>query len=385
MNNISQLKNCTCCGACVCACPVRAITTDEGLFYKINVDSNACISCGKCLSVCPVININKGNGPIKAVGGWTNHSENRAESSSGGVFSLLADYVLSENGVVFGARFSDDKKEVVFDSTDTVSLSELRRSKYVESYTGDSFLLVRDNLKKGRLVLFCGTPCQVAGLKNFLKTEYQNLILCDFACGGLSSHKVFRDYLDELEKKNKSKVVSVIFRPKECGWSVYHILIKFLNRKQYCKLGILDPFMYSFAYGRVSIRENCYDCMFSNNHYSDITIADYWRYKDTPEITNDEKGISLVTANTPKGLEMIDVIAKKMMCYELNLDKALYNYKDTVHNDRKLKERKEFFSCYEASGLSKAAKRCGMPTGLKYCVLYMKDKIRVSKLSRGKK
>lgn len=255
-------------------------------------------------------------------------------------------------------------------------MDELRRSKYVESYTGDSFLQVREHLKIGRLVLFCGTPCQVAGLSEFLGKDYENLILCDFACGGLPSHKIYRNYIEQLEKKHNSKVVSVNFRPKVSGWSKHHILIKFASGTQYSRLAIFDPYFYSFVYGRVSIRENCYDCKFSNNHFSDISLADYWKYSDTPEIVNDEKGISLITANTEKGVSIVDNIIGEMQQYELNLQKASYNFKETIHNDAILNKREKFFSVLESDGLVEAAKGCDMPFGIKAHLLMLKGKVK---------
>jgi len=376
MNNISIIKDCSSCGACVCACPTKAITVGEDYYYKTIVDEDKCVSCGKCLSVCPINTPKVGNKPIKAIGGWSSQADVRAKSSSGGAFSLLAEYVLSQKGVVFGAKYTEDCKKIVFDSTDHVSLDALRRSKYVESYTGDSFIQIQDNLKNGRLVLFCGTPCQVAGLSSYLGKQYDNLILCDFACGGLPSHKIYSDYIEQLEKKHKSKVVSVNFRPKVSGWSRHHILIRFSNGTQYSRLAVLDPYFYSFVYGRVSIRENCLDCKFSNNHFADITLADYWKYTDTPEIVNDEKGISLIIANTEKGVSALDKIREEMQCYDLDLQKASYNYKNTVHNDGTAKKHAEYFSVLESKGLAEAAKECGMLSGAKATIYSIKNKMR---------
>lgn len=372
MNNISIIKNCTSCGACVCSCPTKAITVGEDYYYKTTIDEEKCVSCGKCLSVCPINTQKAGNQPLKAVAGWSNQADVRAKSSSGGAFSVIADYVLEQNGVVFGARYFDDCKKIVFGSTDNCSLDELRRSKYVESFTGDSFVQVQNALKSGRLVLFCGTPCQVAGLSNYLGKQYDNLILCDFACGGLPSHKIYKDYIGQLEKKFNSKVVSVNFRPKVSGWSKYHILIQFANGKQYSKLALFDPFFWSFVYGRVSIRDNCYDCKFSDNHFSDISLADYWKYTDTTKIENDEKGISLVVANTEKGNKIIDVISGRMKCYDLDLHKASYNYRKTEHNVDVMNRRTDFFVVLEKEGLAKASKSCGMPYGVK--AFWMKTK-----------
>lgn len=170
-----------------------------------------------------------------AYGGWSNDAEIVKRSSSGGAFSVIANYILKNNGIVYGAAFTDNRKQVVFKSTKEVSIDEIRRSKYVESQTQYIFRAIKNDLEAGFSVLFCGSPCQVAGLKRYLHKEYKNLLTCDFACGGMASHKIYEDYLDRLEGEYRSKVESINFRPKLYGWSMHAIKIYFMNGKSYHK------------------------------------------------------------------------------------------------------------------------------------------------------
>ncbi len=375
MNNISKVKNCTACGACVNICPVEAVSIKDALFYDTQVDENKCIECGKCVSVCPQINLPVGNKPLKAAGGWTKNAQDRALSSSGGAFTLVSDYIISKNGAVFGAVFSQDKKSVVFGSYDDCSLDEIRRSKYVESNTGKTFSEIKNILETGRFVLFCGTPCQAAGLSNFLGKDYDNLIICDFSCGGLPSHKIYKDYIEFLEKKNNSAVKSVNFRPKKYGWSVHQLLVNFENGKKYSGICSTDPYFYAFL-NHLSIRENCFDCPFNENHLSDVTLADYWKYTDCPDIKNDGKGISLITANTQKGIEVLEKIKDKMNYYDLDTAVASYNFKKYEFTAESKLKREKFLKEITYKDINTVACEFGMRQGITAKLTVFKAKIR---------
>ena len=206
MNNISRFNGCSNCGACLNICPTKAIAVDNGgLFYEVGVDEKKCVDCGRCVEVCPWNNEREVQNLPAAYGGFAKDKETVAKSSSGGIFSAVADLILKKGGVVFGAVYSKDRHSVIFGSTDEFDLDEIRRSKYTESLVGNSFSEIKNILKTGRQVLFCGAPCQVAGLKRYLEKDYDNLLTCDFACGGFPSHKVFDDYLSALEKNTAQK------------------------------------------------------------------------------------------------------------------------------------------------------------------------------------
>ena len=235
--NIATLDRCANCGACVNICPCDAIIVEaDGLFYTPKVDANVCVDCARCVQVCPVNQSFEGNRPISAFAGWHKEKQIVLASSSGGVFYGLAQSVIAESGVVYSAAYSDDCKTVVFASSDDVPLRSMMKSKYVESLVGPSFRLIRGALEAGRKVLFCGTPCQCAGLRLFLGREYDSLLICDFACGGLPSHKIYEVYLKNLEEKYRSPVQSVDFRPKTHGWKRYALRIQFANGKERIRL-----------------------------------------------------------------------------------------------------------------------------------------------------
>ena len=144
---------------------------------------------------------------------------------------------------------------------------------------GNSFTDVKEQLLAGRSVLFSAAPCQIAGLKSYLGQEYDHLYCCDFTCGGFPSHEIYRVYLDALEQKFGTSVVSVDFRPKKLGWQSHAIEIIFANGRKYLAPAELDPFFYSFIYRHYSIRDNCCSCRYSKFHQSDIILADFWLYR----------------------------------------------------------------------------------------------------------
>ena len=366
MDNISGFSSCANCGACINTCPRDAISVStNNIFYKLSVDEEKCIHCGKCVKVCPLNTFEPHLNLKAAYGGWCTSPEIIKRSSSGGVFSVIADYVINKKGVVYGAVFSDDRRQVVFRSTKEVSLDEIRRSKYVESQPYYVFREIKSDLETGTAVLFCGSPCQVAGLIRYLGKDYNNLLTCDFACGGMASHKMYDDYILELEKKYHSKVRNVNFRPKVYGWSLHAIRIDFMNGKSYQNIGLYDPYMYSFVYGRTSIRENCFDCKFRENHYSDIIIADFWKWNTISDLQNSEKGISLILTNSQKGEEIVNDIKSEMVIEELDLEEAAYNCcPNPTISKEDVSKRERFITLYREAGLDKAAIESGMKHGI---------------------
>ena len=265
-NNISIFDKCSNCGACLNVCPTRAIyINSDGLFYEPKVRESECVGCGKCINVCPVNNNSVGLGVISATWGYHKDKEIVEKSSSGGVFFALANSILSNGGVVFAAGFDKDSRTVKIYCTDEIPLEKLLRSKYTESLVGDSFKKAKEYLDKGKKVLFCATPCQISGLKKYLGHDYDDLYTCDFACGGLSSHRLYNKYLDFLEGKYKSKVSKVNFRPKIYGWNIHAIKVDFENGQKYTMPAIVDPYFSGFIAKHVNTREYCYFGRFLEN------------------------------------------------------------------------------------------------------------------------
>lgn len=366
--NISDFKQCANCGACYNLCPKDAISVKEdGLFYTPTVDQNLCVDCSLCSRVCPVNQEVKGNNPIYACGGWNKREEIVLNSSSGGVFFGIANRIISKGGVVFAAVYSNDFRKVEFASSDDVPLERMLKSKYVESLVGLSFQKIKEELEKGRTVLFCGAPCQAAGLYCFLGGTYDNLIICDFACGGLPSHKIFEEHLHEIENKYRSVVCGVDFRSKTFGWRWPTLKIDLTNGKKYLRLWSEDRYYRSFCHGKRTVREYCMDCKFPECHLSDISIADFWLNEKLSFLRNRE-GISLVLCNTPKGKQIIDDIRDEYVISELDVKEAAYNNRICISEKWK-ENRIAFLRDFEEKGLKFAYKKA-FPRSLKQSLKY---------------
>lgn len=377
-NNISRIKNCTVCCSCLNACPVDAISVDvRTFFYNVIVDSSKCIDCGKCLSVCPQNNVLTPTKPVLAYGLINKNDSILKKSSSGGFFYEIAKYIISIGGLVFSAAYSDSKRSVFISSASSESeIMKLTKSKYVESNVGYVFRTVKNELNQGKTILYCGSPCQIAGLKLFLGKDYLNLITCDFACGGFPSHLIFERYLSELSSKNKSEIKTVDFRPKDYGWSRHSILIAFKNEKKYKRLAQLDPYFYNFLYSRFIIRDNCLTCNFTNMHLSDFTMADFWLYKDLSSFQNNSKGISLVHCNNEKSVQLIKKVLFNFEYEIVDLEKSQYNYVAKPKLSESFFERRERFLNTCTDDLYKASVESGMMHGLKSFVFKLKTSIK---------
>ena len=319
MNNITQVKKDDCCGctACYASCPTKAIAMQpdavEGFLYPI-VDESKCIDCGKCLKVCK--DVRPYQEPQKIYACWSKDNDLRARSSSGGIFSMLAEQVLAQGGVVCAVGYSDDCKECLHKIIRTPEgLDDLRRAKFVQSKKYDVLQQVKELLKDGIQVLFCGTPCEVGGLRQFLGREYDNLITCDIICGCVSSPMVYRTYIDFLNNKYNAHAVSVNFKDKRKGWRGKAIAVKFDNGEEYYNSILDDDYCVSF-HSRYNIRPSCFNCKYrSLQRGADITLGDFWAIEKYNETYDDNQGTSFVLVNTEKGdkaINDLDVIIHPM-------------------------------------------------------------------------
>lgn len=300
-------SNCTGCSACYNVCPVDAIEMQpdsiEG-FYRPVIDGNKCIRCLKCEKSCPIISplvSNEESNTIYAV--WNTDDKVRELSSSGGVFSALADYILECGGAVIGAAYDENLSlhHILIDRND--GLPKLRASKYIQSEIGSIFRQAVQILQTGRKVLFCGTPCQIAGFKGFLgKKNYDNLVLVDFICHGVPSPKFFHRYIQWLEKRY-GHITDFSFRNKNRGWYDAVRCIHMGSEKGFVK-GIYDAYCIGF-YRSNCLQESCYNCQFLGlKRNSDITISDFWGIgKKLPFGHKEEikKGVSMVMINSNVG------------------------------------------------------------------------------------
>lgn len=315
MIQITDKYKCCGCEACAQKCPRQCIqmrTDKEGFWYP-EVNKIECIDCGLCEKVCPIINSNEIKRPLKVYAAINPNEEIRQNSSSGGIFSLLAQYVLSEEGVVFGAKFNN-KQEVIHGYCENVEeLSAFRGSKYVQSRIGDSYKQAEAFLKVGRKVLFSGTSCQIAGLHKFLRKKYENLLTIDVVCHGVPSPLVWKKYYEEVllkkvikEKGLEQPIVSdmyISFRDKSNGWKKYNFLVKNAHDILYKECFRENPFMKIFLQN-ISLRPSCYACPAKlGKSGSDITLGDYWGIEHYYPEMDDDKGISLVMVYSSRGLE----------------------------------------------------------------------------------
>ena len=340
-------KECTGCMACVNKCPVSAIKIieDEYGFVMPEIDADSCINCDMCTEVCPIEEFEEhvlieeiSHKPIEAWSMFHKSEEVVGKSSSGGAFYGLAKNILDKGGIVFGCYYDIEKKRAYLTDTDHVTLDDLLKSKYVESYIGeDGFKRVERELTNGRQVLFCGTPCQNAGLRSYLQDDHENLLMVDFACGGVSAQPYFTTYLEVLEEEYKSQVTRISFRDKDYGWGQNAMVVEFENGQKYRKTAMADPFFYCFLRSSMQ-RLSCHGCHFSNDHRSDISVADFWKCDHFDVDRNDRKGISLVLAFNEKGAEKIHELETTMHMEKLPVDEASYNLTGRCCPESKLEE-----------------------------------------------
>lgn len=308
MKEIVSKEKCNGCHACSSVCPKNSITMQvdkEGFWYP-KINQKTCIDCGLCAKTCPVNNPVKVNREEKDVLAYAVKNKDeiiRLKSSSGGMFTVLAKAVLDKGGVVFGAAFDKDFNVYHTYVTTEEDLEKFRGSKYVQSRIGDSYLKAEEFLKQGRYVLFTGTPCQVGGLKAYLKKEYPNLYTQDIICHGVPSPKVWQVYLKFAVKDKKIKEVS--FRDKENGWDGFLFKITFDSGEE-LKTNSTSGYMKAFVYD-YCLRNSCYQCSFKSSvRCSDFTIADYWGVNGIHPEFNDNKGTSLVFVNSMKASELFE-------------------------------------------------------------------------------
>ena len=367
MNNISDVKSaCVGCFACRNICPKNAIERKpdkEGFLYPV-VNTELCVDCGACLNVCPALaeQDNRDN-RIECYYGASKDEGLVAKSSSGGAFSVLAERKLEGNGIVYGAIFDKDTKSIVYSDTDCSSMDAIRKSKYVASDTRDVFHSVKEHLKKGRKVLFCGLPCHVDGLRLYLAkaTNTENLITVDFICGGTASPEFFKIHLNNLESKFGGHVSNVDFRAKLYGWKTHSIKITFDNGKEYKNEAMYDLFFKGY-FEKTYQRDSCYKCKYRLHHYADLTIADYWGGL-LRNIQND-KGLSMVIANTDKGRLFLNQVFDdgNSGFVHMPVENSDYAFKSEKERyDNAFIKKSEFYALFEKYGFKKTAKKMYLP------------------------
>lgn len=340
----NELINCTGCYACVAICPKQCITMVSDLdgFWSPQIEAAKCVKCNKCNNCCPLNQkIEQGNKPV-AYAAYNKNDVVRRNSSSGGVFTLLAEAVLAQGGCVFGAGFNSTFAVEHCCVDNASDLEELRGSKYVQSKIGTCFIEAQQRLRQGGLVLFSGTPCQIAGLKSFLGQEYPNLICQDLICHGVASPKVWQHYLNYRKNAYQGKLQRAYFRNKRYGWRRFSLCLQ-STEGEYIQDLNTDLFLQLYLKNYI-LRPSCYHCKFKTLHrQADITLADFWGIdKVLPDFNNDE-GVSLLLIHSKKGQNLYQTIADNMMVSPVSAEAAIKHNSAVIKPIDMPRNRADFF------------------------------------------
>lgn len=359
MNITTIEKNaCTGCAECVSVCPVQCITmrTDDEGFLFPNVDSGRCVECGQCVRQCPAH-----QGPVK-------HSPQRAyafqrkdrsatrKSSSGGAAALLAEYVLGRQGVVYGCVLDEGMQVRHVRVTTEDDAARLRGSKYVQSDFSQVYKALKADCEAGKEVAVFGTPCQIAGVRNFLGQDYEKLLLVDLICHGVPNQRLFDQYLVwKVKKMGGGQMVSYLFRDKtNADWGTTYRATTITTTTTTTGPATLDPYYSAFIYAE-TYRESCYRCRYAElNRVGDITVGDYWGVKqehpDLAELSKD--GLSAVLVSTEKGQRYIDAISGEAMLVETTAAQIARHNTNLVQPSMRPSIRNEFYKQIEKHGFS---------------------------------
>ena len=336
-----------CCGCAACenVCGKKAIIMKpdkEGFMYP-EVNEEICVDCGLCMKVCPVINVCENKAPyLKSYGGYSKDERIINSCASGGVATALSLEIIDQGGVVYGVRFNNVYNGAVYVRIDKAEdLWRLCSSKYVQPSKSGIYDKVRSDLNKGTKVLFVGCPCDVAGLKRFLRKEYDNLLVCELFCAGVTSNKILDEYRILREKKVGSNLMALNVRNKEKGWFIQHIKEEYQNGKIYYK----NHFGTYLGYGFLNFRRpSCYHCQYKQNTtMCDIKVGDFWGIKDSDPYWN-PKGVSVILAKTHKGIEALETLSNFLLC-EIDHKKGTINNAGFMgHPNEDLLKRREHFA-----------------------------------------
>ncbi len=348
---ITQIYDTVCygCSACQAVCPKNAISMveNEKGFLEPSI-SSACISCGKCVQVCRAAN--SFHQVKKTYIAKRKDPQAQMASQSGGAFAVIAEAVLQKGGVVYGAALDETLEAHHIRVTGLAELEKLKGSKYIPSRMEHTHAMIAEDLCAGHLVLFSGTPCQVAAVYRFLAARHiptENLYTVDLICHGTPSVLLWRDLLTYYEKKNDAKVKAVVFRDKTAGiWGSHTTTFRLENGNIFSSEDHKNLF-----YNNLALGESCYTCVFAQeNRIGDISIGDAWGVeKENPEFY-DKKGVSLVLFNTEKASQFIPALMQEMEAQEVQL--SAYLQGPLREPSRPHREKKEFWRDYHTKPFS---------------------------------
>lgn len=346
---IKDKELCSGCTACKSICPKNAIEMvedKEGFLYP-KVNKEKCINCGLCKKICPILNKQKYNEFKQKAYVFQNTNEQvRKDSTSGGFYSAIGEYIIKNNGIVYGAAFDNDFKVYHTKAEKIEELKKFRKSKYVQSDLKDIFKEIKKNLIEEKLVCFSGTPCQVAGLNSYLGKKYDNLILVDIMCHSVPSPLFFEKYKEYILKKMKAtKILDINFRDKSKYGYKYSMMTIKTDNGTYSQGIDTDPYLRAF-FGDYSVRPSCYSCKFkTQKRVSDITIWDCFNINEISKQFDDDKGTTRILAQSEKGEELIRSL-EKIKIQEIDLSLATNKVKEMTNSVGYNSKRKEFFESF---------------------------------------
>lgn len=362
-------RDCAGCSACMNICPKQAITMkkDENGFIYPFIDESKCIKCGMCKKVCSYQNDKEENKIIKTYASVSKDDNLLKKSSSGGIFGTIAKSFINNSGVVYGCsmEYKDNFLTPMHIRVDNLNdLEKLQGSKYVKSEINFTYQNIKNDLKENNKVLFSGTPCQIAALKSYLKisrVNTNNLFTIDIICHGTPSTKFFQDYVKFLEKKNRRKLVNLMFRDKKYGWNLKGTAFykgtdnKILEKIFYNKLSSY----YNYFLTSKTYRENCYSCKYANSQrVGDITIGDFWGIetehseylKENGGVLQINKGVSCILVNTIQGKSLLKNYGKDLILLDSTFEKAAKTNKQLNHPCNMPGEREKIMKIYREKG-----------------------------------
>ena len=350
-------SNCFGCGACECICDVGAISIEYNKkgFLEKKIDDNKCIKCYKCDEVCGLNYHKQAPNRMRKSYFFVNKDiYDRNVSSSGGFVKALADYVLDRGGVCFGAAFDEDLTIHHIEVKNKNDIYAILGSKYVQSRTDKTFINVKEAIERNKLVLYVGTPCQIAGLKHFLgDKENNNLITVDIFCHGVPSPKIWEEYLSEYFDKQNIRYIQ--FRDKTLGWWQFRFRIQFTH-SEYASYyrPPEDPFIKSFL-NDIIINDACLDCKYrTKEKYSDFYLGDAWNINKIKQNMDDNHGITTVVVNSKRAEEILKEIEGKHHVFEIKLEDGVYSRTELFEKKKSSEKRDEFWKLYDEKGIKRA-------------------------------
>lgn len=394
--------NCCGCGTCILVCPKNAIIIREnelGCLYPV-IDYEQCIGCGKCKQVCAFQNnADRALGEIPTFAAMAENSELLSKSASGGVFAVIAKNVLEQGGVVYGCSMEYKEGKLVpqhIGVEKTEELYKLQGSKYVQSSLGKTFQSVKEELRRKRLVFFSGTPCQVDSLHRYLEKEDTSLLYTvDIICHGVPSAKLFQDYIETIEGKQKGKITAFCFRDKNwgLGYNAKYTRVDAQGNEKQKKISSDSSSYYSFFLGAETHRQCCYSCKYAGcSRTGDITIGDYWcMEKEHPEYTKEQggelsvaDGVSCILVNTLQGEKLVDLYTTGLKCKKSELAKVMKWNHQLMSPSKHTEKRKQIIEIYEKKGYKGVEKLFRKDLGIKYYVRTLRNRSKQWRRNREK-